>query len=217
MTTTRREIIALAAAASGMAALAAHPAIAQDAEEADAAAPEAPKTYALGDIALGDENAPVTLFEYVSYSCPACRAFHERVFPSLKEEYIDTGKVRLIQRDFIRNRYDLWAAMLARCGGERGYYPITDALFKRQDVWARAQDPTEELMKIGRANGLSPAMMRECLSDQDFARAVVTEYQTNRETDGVEATPSFVLDGQTYRGALPFDELSELLEEALAS
>ncbi len=184
------------------------------AEEAAAATVET-EAPALGDLALGDPDAPVTVIEYASLTCPHCATFHIETWPELKAKYVDTGKVRFILREVYFDRFGLWASMIARCGGEAGFYPMVDAMLKQQSEWTRAPDITEELMKIGRVNGLSSERMRACLSDRGYAESLVQAYQEHAERDGVQATPSFMVNGEMHRGSMRIDEFSSVIEAAL--
>ena len=169
----------------------------------------------LGDIVLGDPGAPVTVIEYASMTCPHCADFHTDTFPALREKYIDTGKVRFILREVYFDPYGLWASMLARCGGEAGFYPMVEAMLKRQREWSRADDVAAELQKIGRLNGLGTEQMRACLTDQDYAQALVSDYQRNADADGISSTPSFVINGTLHSGNIDIDRLSEIIDAEL--
>lgn len=152
------------------------------------------------EMALGDPDAPVTIIEYASFTCPHCARFHEDVFGRLKSEYIDTGKVRFITRDVYFDRFGLWAAMLARCDGDR-FFDISDAIYRQQREWTRGdsnREVVENLMGLGRAGGLDDAQMNACLQDNAKARALVAAYQQNAERDGIDSTPSFIINGRKY-------------------
>ena len=169
------------------------------------------------EMALGDKDAPVTVIEYASYTCPHCKTFHENVFKDLKANYIDTGKVRFIYREAYFDRYALWAGMVARCGGEMKYFGISDMMFKEQSEWAKGDTPgevAENLRKIGRRAGLSNDQVDACLNDEDKAKAMIAVYQENFERDGITGTPSFMIDGEKYSN-MNFNEFSEILDEKL--
>jgi protein-disulfide isomerase len=169
--------------------------------------------------ALGDPDAPVTVIEYAMFTCPHCAAFHADNFPKLKAEYIDAGKVRLVFREVYFNRPSLWAAMIARCAPEDRYFGIVDLLFANQRDWAAAESNEELVQKlygIGKQAGLTEDEMKACLTDRDFAEALVADYQKNAEADGVDATPTFVINGEKVDNA-PYDELAAKLDEALGS
>jgi protein-disulfide isomerase len=171
----------------------------------------------MGDIVLGDEAAPVTVIEYASFTCPHCAAFHINTWPRFKAEYVDTGKVRFILREVYFDRYGLWASMVARCGGPDAFYPMADQFLKKQSVWAKVPEGQigGEIQKIGRLNGLSADQLSACLSDQDYAKALVETYQQNSAADDVNSTPTFIINGEKHEGNMPFDELSALVDAAL--
>ncbi|MFC4214408.1 DsbA family protein [Pseudophaeobacter arcticus] len=155
-------------------------------------------TSTITEMVLGAEDAPVTLIEYASYTCPHCANFHTGVLPKLKEDYIDTGKVKLIYREVYFDRYGLWASMIARCGGPEKFFGISNLIYKGQSDWVRAggaPEITEALRKIGGIAGLDKDTVEACLQDNTKAQTLVSWYQENAEKDEVEATPSFVLNG----------------------
>ncbi|MBK0401013.1 DsbA family protein [Limibaculum sp. M0105] len=167
------------------------------------------------DVALGADDAPVTVIEYASFTCPHCAAFHVNTWPEIKKAYVDTGKVRFILREVYFDRYGLWASMVARCGGEAGFYPMADQFLKKQDQWSRSQDIAAEIQKIGRLNGLSAEAINACLSDQDYAKALIERYQNFATADDVRSTPSFLINGEKHTGNLSAEEFSALLDKHL--
>lgn len=206
----RREFTAAMAAALAMAALPVGPVWAQAAAEAEL--PVVP------DMALGNMDAKVVLTEYASYTCPHCATFHSAVFKDLKRDYIDTGKIKFIYREVYFDRYGLWAAMIARCGGEMRYFGIQDLLFDNMQEWAGSQDPAtvvENLRRLGRTAGLDNAAMDACLNDGAMAQAMVNKYQADTEADGINSTPSFMLNG-TKHSNMNYADLKALLDAELA-
>ncbi|MEO0990271.1 MAG: DsbA family protein [Pseudomonadota bacterium] len=178
-----------------------------------ASAQEAPE---IAEMTMGDPDAPVTVVEYASFTCPHCRTFHEGNFKRLKADYIDTGKVFFTYREVYFDRPGLWAAMVARCGGEERYFGIVDLLYAGQSEWGASGDPVQvaaNLRRIGKTAGLTDAELDACMSDAATAQAMVTTYQTNAEADGVSSTPSFVINGETYRN-MNYEEFSRILDEA---
>jgi len=132
------------------------PALAQDAEP-------------LPDLFLGDENATVTVVEYASLTCPHCASFHQNVYPSLKENFIDTGKIKFVLREVYFDKFGLWSGMLARCGAPERYFPFVELLFKTQNEWLRAgeeDDIVAALFKLGRQTGLSDDEMGACWANK---------------------------------------------------
>jgi len=187
----------------------------------EAATSEAPATAPLAevpDMILGTADAPVTLVEYASYTCPHCAAFHETVFKDLKKDYIDTGKVKFVFREVYFDRYGLWAAMVARCGGETRYFGISSMLFERQKEWAASDDPAavvENLKKIGRTAGMDDATLQACMENAPMAEAMVARFQENMEKDKVEGTPTLIIDGVSHSN-MSYEDLKVILDEKLA-
>ncbi|MEM7190502.1 MAG: DsbA family protein [Pseudomonadota bacterium] len=170
--------------------------------------------YRTGDIAMGAEDAPLTVIEYASLTCPHCASFHINTWPQLKEQYVDTGKVRFIMREVYFDKYGLWASMTARCGGGKGFYQMMDTFLKTQATWTKAPDIGHAIQQIGRRAGLSQDQLGQCLSDQDFAKKLVEDYQTNAEADAIRATPSFIIEGELHSN-MSFEEFAAILDEAL--
>lgn len=206
MKLNRRAMIALAAAATA----AMTPALAQETATAAAAAP--------GDFSLGSPDAKVKMVEYASFTCPHCANFHDTVFGQLKKDYIDTGKVHFTLREVYFDRYGLWAALIARCGGEMKYFGIHDMLFAKQSEWAASDDPAvvvENLKTLGRSAGLEDAAMEACLNDTANAEALINRFQTNFEADGVEGTPTIFINGTKYPN-MTYEDLKAILDAELA-
>jgi protein-disulfide isomerase len=178
----------------------------------------AQQTHAIVENVMGSPDAPVTVIEYAMFTCPHCAAFHKDVLPQLKENYIDTGKVRLVFREVYFNRPSLWAAMIARCAPADRYFGVVDLLFDTQRDWASADSDealVAKLYGVGRQAGLTDDEMQACLTDRGFAEALVADFQKNAEADGIEATPSFVIDGETLTN-MPYDDFAERLDAELA-
>lgn len=167
------------------------------------------------DMAIGDEDAPVTMIEYASFTCPHCKRFHEEVFGEIKTNYIETGKVRFIQRDVYFDRLGLWAAMLARCDGGERFFGISDILFRKQQEWTTGDDGAvivQNLMRIGRLAGMNDDVMNECMQDGAKAQALVDTYQKNSEKDSITSTPSFIINGKSY-GNMTYDDFAEVFDD----
>ena len=174
---------------------------------------------AVGEMVLGDPNAPVTLIEYGMFTCPHCAAFNAEVFPQIKANFIDTGKVKLVFREVYFNKPSLWAAMIARCAPSDRYFGISDVLFRTQKTWATPTDPQEMLDKlysIGRQAGLSNEAMDACMKDRAMAEALVADYQKHAEADGIDATPTFFIDGEKV-GNMSYPEFEAKLNAALGA
>lgn len=171
------------------------------------------------EMSLGNPDAPVTVIEYASFTCPHCRTFHEGAFKELKENYIDTGRIHFIYREVYFDRFGLWAGMLARCAGPERYFGMADMLYDTQQEWIGNGDPAtiaENLRRMGRTAGLTDEEVDACLQDGDMARAMVAVYQENAEADNIDSTPSFLIDGEKYSN-MSYEEFSSILEEKLGS
>ena len=200
--------------------VAAVPAVAQDAKPAEnaQAAEQMPEGRVLPDIALGEANAPLTIVEYASFTCPHCAAFHDENLPKLKAEYIDTGKVRFIQRDVYFDAVGLWAGILARCGGDEKYYPVADMLFDEQKTWLDAKTGDEvaaNLRKIGAKAGMTPDQMDACWADKQKVADLVATFQKHATEDKIDGTPSFVIGGEKVQNQ-PWEDMKKIIDAKLA-
>jgi protein-disulfide isomerase len=179
----------------------------------------APETLVeIKDFTLGSPDAPVKITEYASFTCSHCAAFHATTFKPLKAEYIDTGKVEFTLREVYFDRYGLWAAMMARCGGDMRYFGITDILFETQQEWAGSEDPNvvvENIKKIGRTAGMDDATLDACMKDGAMAEAMVARFEENMKADGVEGTPTLFING-TKHANMDYAALKSLIEAELA-
>jgi protein-disulfide isomerase len=170
------------------------------------------------DFSLGSPDAKVKIVEYASFTCPHCADFHAESFAKLKAEYIDTGKVHFTLREVYFDRYGLWAAMVARCGGDMKYFFIQDILFHTQKEWAGSDDATvvvDNLKKIARTAGMEDAVVDACLKDSEAAKAMVARFEANMAADGVEGTPAIFINGSKHSN-MPYADLKALIDTELA-
>ena len=196
--------------ASLISAAMAMPALAQDAAPATTEAPAAttaeaapaisvaPTPALVDDLFLGEESAPLTIYEYASFTCPHCAAFHKDVFPTLKSEYIDTGKVRFAQRDVYFDQVGLWAGILARCDDTK-YYPVAGMLMDEQSEWLAADNGeavVANLRKIGAKAGMTAEQMDTCWNDTARVESLVATFQKTSTEDKIEGTPTFMIGGE---------------------
>ncbi|MEM7731846.1 MAG: DsbA family protein [Pseudomonadota bacterium] len=174
-------------------------------------------TSVVKEMAMGDENAPVTFIEYASFTCPHCASFHANQFKDLKADFIDTGKVRFIYRDVYFDKFGLWASMVARCGGPERFFGISDMIYADQREWigdGTDAGVADRLRKIGKVAGLSEDELDACLTDRDHAQALVAVYQENSEADGVNSTPTLLINGTKYEN-MAYPQLKEIIEGKL--
>jgi protein-disulfide isomerase len=176
--------------------------------------PAVPQT-ATAPRVLGSPDAPVEVIEYASLTCHHCATFHNEVLTQVKKELIDTGKVRLVYRDFPLDRMSLEAATLARCLPPERYFPVLSLLFAKQEDWSHAKDPVEALARIGTLAGLSRPAYDACRADKALQDSIVQSRFEGEQKHGVESTPSFVIGGKTYKGVLPLDEFKKAVEPLL--
>lgn len=169
------------------------------------------------DKVYGAEDAPVTLIEYASFTCGHCANFHTNTLPQVMSDYVDTGQVRYVFRDFPLDGVALRAGMLARCLPDSAYKPMVNLIFQQQSTWARAQDPVLALIALARNAGLSQDAAEACLADEDLAVRIVELRQEGIDSYGINATPSFVLEGETFSGALSFEEIAGRIDAVLPS
>ena len=174
-------------------------------------------TSGVVEMVMGSEDAPITLVEYASFTCPHCASFHNGPLKQLKAEYVDTGKVRFIYRDVYFDRFGLWAAMVARCDASK-FFGIADLLYKQQSEWiAGGGDPAliaENLRRIGRVAGLENDQLEACLADNANAQALVAWYQANAQADDVNSTPTLIIDGEKHSN-MAYADLKAILDEKL--
>jgi protein-disulfide isomerase len=164
---------------------------------------------------MGDPDAPVTIIEYASLTCPHCAQFHNEVLPDLKERYIETGRVQLIYRDFPLDERALMAAALAHCAGPDRYFGFLDVLFETQSGWARADDGVGALKKLGKLGGMSDEQMDQCLADEQLANGILQTRLDGQNEHQVSSTPTLVINGEVYPGSRSIDALSEVIEPLL--
>ena len=169
-----------------------------------------------GDLAVGDPDAPVTVIEFFSLTCPSCERFHKNVYNRLKPDYVDTGKVRFVARDFPLNAPALQAAVLAHCAGRDRYFTFIDVLFQTFDDWAGSRDYTDKLGQIGELGGVSRDQFADCLADEDIETAIFQSIADGQANYDVSGTPTLVVNGEKYDGKMTFDGLSKHIDRLLA-
>ncbi len=162
------------------------------------------------DHVLGDPKAAITIIEYASLTCSHCAAFHVLTLPELKKRWLDTGKARLIFRDYPLDQAAAKAAQLAECAGNDRYFAVLDIMFRGQPQWAAAADPVAEVAKSLRIAGMGEAEVKACLADESKANAVVNDFRGG-ETLGVSSTPTIFINGTQYRGSRTIEDLEGVL------
>lgn len=162
----------------------------------------------LGDEIQGAENAPVTIIEYASMTCPHCSHFHETTYPELKKKYIDTGKVRFIFREFPLDPLAAAASMLARCAGNDKYFPLVETFFAQQKDWV-VQKPLQPMFEIAKQAGFTQQSFDACLANQKMLDGIEESRKRAATKFNVNSTPTFFINGKVFRGALTVEELDK--------
>jgi protein-disulfide isomerase len=168
-------------------------------EKTDPDLAELMKPGPLPDLSLGKEDAPNTIVEYASMTCPHCATFHKTVLPELKTKYIDSGQARLILREFPLDQLAAQASMVARCAGPDRYYPMVGALFETQETWA-VEGGTEKLLQIAKQAGFTKEKFDQCIGDKALFEKILETRTRGHETFGVDSTPSFFVNGKRLTG-----------------
>ena len=168
-----------------------------------------------GDVIDGDPNAPVTLIEYASLTCPHCASFHYGAYKELKENYVDTGKLRILYRDFPLNDPALAATMVARCGGEDKFLGFIDVLLTQQRDWTTSGDVLGSLKGIAKLGGLSSDQVDACLSDRDLGQNILDRARAGTAIFGVNSTPTIIINGKKHEGNRDYRSLSRVIDGLL--
>jgi protein-disulfide isomerase len=165
------------------------------------------------DRVLGKADAPITIIEYASLGCPHCAEFDKDTLPKIKQDWIDTGKAKLVYRDFPLDGVALHAAMLARCAPPERYFAFIDTLFQNQQSWYR-NDWEPALGRIAKLGGMSEEQFKKCMSDEALGNAVVQMRTTAANDYGVESTPTFFINGTKLLGAAAYPVFDKALSAA---
>ena len=218
----RRDVLKLMAGAAALAVTAAWglsvPAFAQRKKgPSEVSLDELMKPGPLPELTLGKPDAPITVVEYASMTCGHCANFHNKIFPQIKEKYIDTGKVHFIMREFPLDNLAAAASMLARCAGGDKTFPMISVLFAKQDEWAFVRgDPKPELFKLARQAGFTQESFDKCLTDQKLLDDIVAIRTRGADALGVSSTPTFFINGKKLAGG-SFDDFEKAFAPILKS
>jgi protein-disulfide isomerase len=215
---TRRAFTA-ALSLTGLAALAGFSPLRLIAQAMAQSASDVGKPVSLPDMALGPANASVTITEFASMTCPHCAAFNETVFPKIKSEYVDTGKVRYVFREFPLDIKAAAGSMLARCIAKDDagkYFAVIDMLFRQQNDWV-IKNTTETLTRIGKQAGLSQQAVEDCLKDQALLDKIAADQKYASDVLKVDSTPTFFINGEKIKGETSFEEFDKRIKALLKS
>lgn len=168
-----------------------------------------------GDKVLGKADAPVTIVEYFSLGCPHCRNFHETILPKLKTDYIDTGKARMVFRDFPLDGVSLAAATLTRCVNDLAYFAMVDTLFQQQDSW-HVQDGIGQVANIAKSAGMDQAAFDACIADPARKDPVIASRQEGETKFKIDSTPTFFINDRVLKGVSEYEAFKATIDGALA-
>jgi len=179
------------------------------------AAPEAVLAVTADDMVLGSKDAPVTIVEYASLTCPHCARFEIDTLPRLQTAYIDPGKVRFVFRDFPLDPLALRAAMLAHCAGADRYFGFLQVLFQNQSDWDQAPDPEAALAGIAKLGGIGKEQFDRCMADESLSKRVIQSRHDAEKSLSIESTPTFFINGTKVSGSQPFEAFEEIINPML--
>jgi len=165
---------------------------------------------------IGDKEAPVTIIEYASFTCPHCATFHTEILPKLKTDYIKTGKVLLEYREVYFDGPGLWAGLLARCQGNEKYFPMIDLIYRKQKDWAKGNrdEIINGLLSVGRQSGLTDEKSRVCMENGEMAEELIEIFKINTTEDNISSTPSFVINGELKQN-MSYEDLKKIIDKNL--
>jgi protein-disulfide isomerase len=165
---------------------------------------------------LGPADAKIVIVEYASLTCPHCAQFHTQVLPGLKKEFVETGKVRYVYRDFPHDRLALGAAMIARCAGRENFFGFIDTFYAAQGQWTGASNPLSALGNLARLGGMSQKKFDACLKNVEVQNEILRQRLEAANEFKVQSTPTVFVDGERYGGGMSLDQVRTLLNRKLA-
>ncbi len=170
----------------------------------------------LADNVMGADDAPVTIIEFSSMSCPHCATFHKDTLPGLKKNYIDTGKVKYILREFPLDPRAAAAFMLGRCLPKRdSYFAFIDILYERQQEWAFSEDSVTALKNLAKQAGFTDESFQACLDDKKLYAQILAVKNASSEEFKIRSTPTFFINGTRLEGAQSLEEFEKLIKPVL--
>tara|TARA_B100000676_G_C18044551_1_gene827059 strand:- start:463 stop:1110 length:648 start_codon:yes stop_codon:yes gene_type:complete len=164
---------------------------------------------------LGQSKAPIELIEYASLTCPHCAKFHNGPWVKIKKEYVDTGKAKLIYRDFPTDQLALAASMIARCAPKTRYFGIVKIMFETQDNWRNSQNPRQALANIGRIAGMSLETVNQCINSKVAYESVMRLREEGSKKFNIESTPTLIVNGEKIESGLKIEDYREIFDKLL--
>ena len=162
---------------------------------------------ALKEKKIGTEEANIEIIEFASLTCGHCAKFHNEVFPKIKKEFIDTGKVSFVYKDFPLDKFALKASVIARCSGEKKFFSFLKVLYSKQKDWTRTEDPFRSLLKIAKLGGLKNDEIKVCVGNKSIEDGILKQRLNASKKFDIKATPTLYINGEKYDGDLTFEAL----------
>lgn len=160
-----------------------------------------------GDVPEGGDGDEVTIIEYASLTCPHCASFHETIYVPFKKDYIETGKVRFIFRDYPLDNFAVAASIIARCGGESKYLGFIDLFMSQQEKWRSAESPIAELKRLAKFGGLTEQKIDTCMEDAALGQSILDRARVGQDVFEVRSTPTVLINGKKFAGPMNFEGL----------
>ncbi len=164
---------------------------------------------------LGKVNAPITMVEYASLTCSHCAEFHTLTLPLIKKEFIETGKVRLIYRDFPLDQVALTGSMIAHCAGKDRYFAFIQTMFAQQKQWSNDPQPIKALAQIARLGGMTKDKFEKCIKDKNVADAILQKRLDGDKQYKINSVPTILINGKRYSGGLTIEEFRSIVKRTL--
>ena len=170
------------------------------------------------DFVIGDEDASITIIEYASLSCSHCADFHINTLPKLKEEFVDTGKAKIVFRDFPFNYPALLGSMVLRCVPEDIRFQYSNALYKLQSKWVVRENAksTQELYKIMQSGGMTKEEFNQCIGDVGLENEILQGVISAQSEFNIKSTPSFIINGILLEGNKPIKDFRQIINKILS-
>lgn len=164
------------------------------------------------DFIIGETNAPITMVEYASLTCSHCAQFHNVTLPLIKKEFIETGKVRLVYRDFPLDQFALTGSMIAHCAGKDRYFAFIQTMFAQQKQWSNDPQPIKALAQIARLGGMTKESFEKCIKDKKVADTILQKRLDGDKQYKINSVPTILVNGKRYSGGLNIDEFRSIVK-----
>ena len=181
----------------------------------DVSVDELMKPGSLPENVLGDAKAPITIVEYASMTCPHCADFHKRIFPELKAKYIDTGKARLVFREYPLDNLAAAVSELARCTGPMRYFAFVGTMFEHQAEWHTGDNDLPKVQEMAKQAGFTDESFKKCVADQTLLTGIADVRTRGNDKFGVDSTPTFFINGVKLKGSHEVEDFDAVITPLL--